>query len=160
MVHWIAEYDDGTSIERDETKSENNFYAIDRRKIKFFKVIIKHNGKEDIYSLNCKTGEIFINEKKIPLGDAEEYTNKSLNYGEGLIWFIKAYTEFNPFSHTSSGNIDESYNFGWKVNYNSKKIQVICSIDTKSNLPLIQISITDLTTHKKENDLITNITVI
>ena len=154
LVHWIAEYADGSTIERDESKPENNYYAIDKNRLAVFTVIL---GKR--YSLNCQTGQIFIDETEVNLGDAERYKNKEMKYAEGLIWFIQAHSDYQPSTGFKSGNVDESVNFGWKANNGTKKVQVVCSIDMETHEPKIKTEITDLDTKIKISDLITEIKI-
>jgi hypothetical protein len=126
-IIWVAELDDGTMLrEWDENGRETLFKDIPLKRLKRF-----HLVSEDFnYWFDCDSGIFHVDGREFifPLAGL------GLNYGEGLIEFKEATTEFIPpalKTHPYDGFHLLGYQFGWKVTYGGMKSQVILNLPEK-----------------------------
>jgi hypothetical protein len=121
---WVAIYNDDSILrEWDEDGKVHNFNEIKQTQLKTFHLI----SAEKDYFFDCKNGIFSIDGREFifPLSGME------LPFGEGLIQFKEASTEFVPAVLKESaydGFEIESHNFGWKATNDKLKVQVIFTL--------------------------------
>jgi hypothetical protein len=120
-VIWVAEYNDGTILrEWDDSGKEHLFKEIEKFRLRKFHLV---SADSDLF-FDCHTGVFNID----GLYYVFPLSGLDLKYGEGLIHYKDAFTEFvsahaktNDYAGFSIG----SYEFGWKVTQGNFKSQVI-----------------------------------
>lgn len=127
-VIWVCRFTDGSLLrEWEDSGKEHLFKEIDRAKLKEFHLV---SATFDYY-YDCQTGIFKVDGREFvfPLAGL------GLAYGEGLIHFKEACTEFvSAYRKRSEYDGFEivSYEFGWKVTSGNTKSQVIYNVSTKS----------------------------
>jgi hypothetical protein len=137
-VIWVAEYFSGELLrEWDDSGKEHLFSEIEKFRMKKFHLV----SADFDYIFDCKTGVFNIDGMQyvFPLAGLD------LKYGEGLIHFKEAFTEFVP-APLKTGDYDgftiASYEFGWKVTHENLKSKVI--YNTKNRTFYCDLTILDL----------------
>jgi len=140
---WVAIYNDDSILrEWDEDGKVHAFNEINQPQLKSFHII----SAEKDYFFDCKTG-IFVADGRefiFPLAGME------LSFGEGLIQYKEASTEFVPNVLKESdydGFEIASHNFGWKMTHDKLKVQVVLALPAR----VFTVEMTMLDIHKTIN---------
>lgn len=127
-IIWVCEYKDNTILrEWDDDGKGHMFNEIDKSKLKSFHLV----SAEFDYFFDCWSGIFTVDGREFvfPLAGLD-----NVNYGEGLIHYKNACTEFVPVqrkTHKYDGFEITGYEMGWKVTYGGMKSQVIFSLPQK-----------------------------
>lgn len=131
-IIWLCELENGTTLrEWNDDGTQFLFKDIPKEKLKRFHLIGKIGDTSIDYFFDCKTGIFTVDGREFvfPLAGLDD-----VNYGEGLIHYKSACTEFVPIqrkTHEYDGFEITGYEMGWKVTFGGMKSQVIFSLPQK-----------------------------
>lgn len=140
---WVAQYNDDTYIKEFGCEKKVRFKEIDKNRLKNFGIV----GLGNKLYYDTEAGVFYINGIRITfLYRTEEWeynlTNQETRYDD-VIQYKKCFTDLNPGIRKVIDEGIESYNFGYKTQFNCKGVvfnfKAICAVPAEGREPYINI---------------------